>query len=170
MPRVLERYQLSEKITHLVIEDTELARARKAGQFLIIRANADSERIPLSIAGADAEQGTVDIVVQEVGKSSAEICAKQVGDEICDLVGPLGQPTHIENFGTAVCVGGGLGIAPLYPIARALAEAGNQVVSILGARTRDLIIFEDKMRSISSELILVTDDGSYGRKGVVTAP
>ena len=170
MARVVERYEIAPKIIRFVIEDPELARLREPGQFLIIRANTDSERIPLSIAGADPERGTVDIVVQEVGRSSAEICAKQVGDEMCDVVGPLGKPTHIEKFGTVVCVGGGLGIAPLYPIARALREAGNAVISILGARTRELVIFEDKMRSISHEVIISTDDGSYGRKGVVTQP
>jgi ferredoxin--NADP+ reductase len=168
MAKVLERNVLSEKVVHLVIEEPELARVRKAGQFLILRANRDSERIPLSIADTDARRGTLDLVVQEVGKSSAEICAKQVGDEICDVMGPLGLPTHIENFGLAVCVGGGLGIAPLYPIAKALKEAGNTVVSILGARNKELIVFEDRMRSISDEVIVTTDDGSYGRKGLVT--
>ncbi len=170
MVTVVERHQLSENITHLVIEEPELARARKPGQFLILRANESSERIPLSIAGADAERGTLDLVVQEVGKGSAEICNKQVGDHMQDVVGPLGTPTHIENFGTCVCVGGGLGIAPLYPIAKALKEAGNTIISILGARTKELVIFEDKMRSISDEVIITTDDGSYGAKGVVTAP
>ncbi|MBN1868924.1 sulfide/dihydroorotate dehydrogenase-like FAD/NAD-binding protein [Candidatus Sumerlaeota bacterium] len=168
MAKVLERDPLSEKVVHLVVEEPELARVRKPGQFLILRANPESERIPLSIADADAKRGTLDLVVQEVGRSSAEICAKQVGDEICDMVGPLGRPTHIENFGVAVCVGGGLGIAPLYPIAKALKEAGNTVVSILGARNRDLIVFEDRMRSISDEIVVTTDDGSYGRKGLVT--
>jgi len=170
MSRILERHELAEKIVHLVIEEPELARKRKAGQFLILRANEHSERIPLSIAGADPERGTLDLVVQEVGKGSAEIIAKQPGEEMHDIVGPLGAPTHIENYGTAVCVGGGLGIAPLYPMARALKEAGNRVISILGARSRELIIFEERMRSISDEVIICTDDGSYGRHGVVTAP
>ncbi len=170
MYKVLERHELAEKIVHLVIEFPELARKRKAGQFLILRANERSERIPLSIAGADPERGTLDLVVQEVGKGSAEICAKQPGEAMLDVVGPLGMPTHIENFGTAVCVGGGLGIAPLYPIAKALHDAGNYVVSILGARSREFMIFEDRMRSISDQVICCTDDGSYGAKGVVTQP
>ncbi|HNY29103.1 MAG TPA: sulfide/dihydroorotate dehydrogenase-like FAD/NAD-binding protein [Candidatus Sumerlaeota bacterium] len=170
MYKVLERHELAEKIVHLVIEFPELARKRRAGQFLILRANERSERIPLSIAGADAERGTLDLVVQEVGKSSAEVCAKKPGDTILDVVGPLGMPTHIENFGTAVCVGGGLGIAPLYPIAKALHEAGNYVISILGARSREFMIFEERIRSISDQVICCTDDGSYGTKGVVTQP
>jgi ferredoxin--NADP+ reductase len=170
MYKVLERHELAEKIVHLVIEFPELARKRRAGQFLILRANERSERIPLSIAGADPERGTLDLVVQEVGKSSAEVCAKKPGETILDVVGPLGMPTHIENFGTAVCVGGGLGIAPLYPIAKALHEAGNYVVSILGARSREFLIFEERIRSISDQVICCTDDGSYGAKGVVTQP
>jgi NAD(P)H-flavin reductase len=168
MVHVVERYELAPKITHLVLEDPELAQMHRAGQFLILRANDTSERIPLSIAGTDAVRGTVDIVVQEVGKGSAEICAKQVGDRMSDVVGPLGKPTHVEKFGTVVCVGGGLGIAPLYPIAKALRDAGNTVVSILGARTKELVIFEDRIRSISDEVHVVTDDGSYGVKGLVT--
>lgn len=170
MAKIIERHDLAPQITHFVIETPELARARQPGQFLILRANDTSERIPLSIAGADAERGTLDIVVQEVGKGSAEICSKQVGDEMADVVGPLGQPTHLENFGTAICIGGGLGIAPLYPIARALKEAGNEVISILGARTKDLLIFRERMESVSDEVIVATDDGSEGHKGVVTEP
>ncbi|MFW6303425.1 MAG: sulfide/dihydroorotate dehydrogenase-like FAD/NAD-binding protein [Candidatus Sumerlaeota bacterium] len=170
MVPVVERHELASNIIHLVIEEPELARARKPGQFLILRANDTSERIPLSIAGADPERGTLDLVVQEVGKSSAEICSKQVGDHMQDVVGPLGTPTEIEKYGTCVCVGGGLGIAPLYPIAKALKEAGNKIISILGARNKDLVIFEDRIRAISDEVIITTDDGSYGRKGVVTEP
>jgi NAD(P)H-flavin reductase len=168
MAKILERTELAPKIVRLLIEEPELARMRKPGQFLILRANPDSERIPLSIPDADPERGTVEIVVQEVGRSSAEICDKQPGESICDVVGPLGLPTHIENFGTAVCVGGGVGIAPLYAIAKALKAAGNKVISILGARSREFIIYEDRMRALSDELIVTTDDGSYGRKGLVT--
>ncbi|HUT26176.1 MAG TPA: sulfide/dihydroorotate dehydrogenase-like FAD/NAD-binding protein [Sumerlaeia bacterium] len=169
MPRVLEREELAPKVVRLVVEEPELAAKRKPGQFLILRPNAKSERIPLSIADTDPERGTVELVVQEVGRTSGELCAKEVGDEIVDVVGPLGRPTHIENFGTAVCVGGGLGIAPLYPIAKALREAGNSVISILGARSADLVILEDRMRSISDEVVITTDDGTAGRKGLVTA-
>jgi len=169
MSRILEREQLGPKVVRFLIEEPELARKRKPGQFLILRPNEDSERIPLSIADTDAERGTVELVVQEVGRSSAEIVDKQVGESFADVVGPLGTPTHIENFGTVVCIGGGVGIAPLYPIAKALKEAGNTVISILGARTADLLIFEDRMREISDEVIVTTDDGSKGRKGLVTA-
>jgi ferredoxin--NADP+ reductase len=170
MNKILERTEVAPKTVHLVIEDPELARLRKPGQFLIVRAGEHSERIPLSIAGADVERGTLDIVVQEVGEASAEICAKQAGEFMQDVVGPLGTPTHIANFGVAVCVGGGLGVAPLYPIAKALKEAGNYVVSILGARSKELLIFEERLRSVSDQVIVVTDDGSYGRKALVTMP
>lgn len=168
MPIVLEREIISPKIVRLLVEAPDIARVRKAGQFLILRPNSDSERIPLSIADTDPVRGTLELVVQEVGRTSAELFDKQVGDDICDVVGPLGTPTHIEKFGTAVCVGGGVGIAPLYPIAKALHEAGNKVIVILGARSQDLIIFEERMRSICDQLIVTTDDGSSGRKGLVT--
>lgn len=168
MPIVLEREIISPKIVRLLVEAPDIARVRKAGQFLILRPNADSERIPLSIADTDPVRGAVELVVQEVGRTSAELFEKQVGDEICDMVGPLGTPTHIENFGTAVCIGGGVGIAPLYPIAKALRDAGNKVIVILGARTKDLIIFEERMRALSDVFIVTTDDGSSGTKGLVT--
>jgi NAD(P)H-flavin reductase len=145
-----------------------LAEKRKAGQFLILRPNPDSERIPLSISDTDPEKGTIELVVQEVGACSAEILDKRVGDKFSDIVGPLGSPTHIENFGLCVCVGGGVGVAPLHPIAKALKKAGNRVISILGARSKDLIIFEDRMRALSDECVVITDDGSSGRKGLVT--
>lgn len=168
MAKILERSMLAPKIVRLLVECPDIAKVRKPGQFLILRPNADSERIPLSIADTDAEKGTLELVVQEVGRTSAELLDKQVGDEIHDVVGPLGTPTHIEKFGTAICIGGGVGIAPLYPIAKALRDAGNIVVSILGARTKELIIFEERMREISDVLIVTTDDGSHGRKGLVT--
>jgi ferredoxin--NADP+ reductase len=148
-----------------------VARARKAGQFVIVSVDVDNgERIPLTIAGADVEKGTIRLIYQRVGKATAQMAELQSGDSMGYVAGPLGQPTHIEKFGTVVCVGGGIGNAPLLPIATALKEAGNKIISILGARTKDLIILEDEFRAISEEVIVVTDDGSYGRKALVTEP
>ncbi|MFP4381562.1 MAG: sulfide/dihydroorotate dehydrogenase-like FAD/NAD-binding protein [Candidatus Sumerlaeia bacterium] len=168
MNKIVAREALTDTIVRLEIEEPELAAKHEPGQFLILRPNDDSERIPLSISNADAEKGTVEITVQEVGESSGEICDKQVGDQMQDVVGPLGTPTHIEKVGTVVCVGGGVGIAPLHPIARGFKEAGNRLITILGARNKDLVIFQDRMDALSDELIITTDDGSSGRKGLVT--
>jgi ferredoxin--NADP+ reductase len=148
-----------------------VARARQAGQFVIVSVDVDSgERIPLTIAGADVEKGTIRLIYQRVGKATAQMAELQAGDSMGYVAGPLGQPTHIDRFGTVVCVGGGIGNAPLLPIATALKEAGNKIISILGARTKDLIILEDEFKAISEEVIVVTDDGSYGRKALVTEP
>ncbi len=130
----------------------------------------NGERIPLTIADYDRKAGTLTMIFQEVGKSTLEMATMKVGDEFKTIVGPLGHPTEVENFGTIICVGGGVGIAPVYPIARELKEAGNHVISIIGARTKDLLLWEDKMRAVSDELIVTTDDGSYGRKDLVTVP
>jgi ferredoxin/flavodoxin---NADP+ reductase len=135
-----------------------------------VRIDETGERIPLTIADHDATRGTVTLIFQEVGKSTLQMGTMQVGDSLATVAGPLGHPTEIEDYGTVVCVGGGVGIAPLFPIARALKEAGNRVISIIGARSHDLLFWEDRMRSVSDELIVCTDDGSYGRPGVVTAP
>lgn len=152
----------------LVVEAPLIARARKPGHFVIVICDEKGERIPLTISDADTQRGTITLVVQAVGDSTRRICAKEPGDFLHDVVGPLGRATHIENFGTVVCCGGGVGVAPLLPIIRAMKAAGNRVISVLAARTRDLIILEEPVRESSDEVIIMTDDGSYGRKGLVT--
>jgi ferredoxin--NADP+ reductase len=153
------------------IEAPLVAPAAKPGQFVIVcLSTAYSERIPLTIAGADAKKGTIRLIWQAVGKSTTELAELRVGDKVENILGPLGKPTHIEKFGTVVCVGGGIGNAPLLPIATAMKKAGNEVISILGARTKELLILEDEFKAISDELIVVTDDGSYGKKALVTEP
>ncbi|MCI0499758.1 MAG: sulfide/dihydroorotate dehydrogenase-like FAD/NAD-binding protein [Planctomycetales bacterium] len=169
--KILSKRQLSENVFQVDVQAPLVARARKAGQFVIVSPDPDAgERIPLTIAGANSAQGTIRLIFQRVGKATAQMAELNEGDALGYVAGPLGRPTHIENFGTAVCVGGGIGIAPLLPIAAALKEAGNTVVSILGARTKELLILEEEFRTLSDELIIVTDDGSYGRKAVVTEP
>ncbi|MHC4708361.1 MAG: sulfide/dihydroorotate dehydrogenase-like FAD/NAD-binding protein [Planctomycetota bacterium] len=169
--RIVSKKQLSEHVFTAEIEAPLVAQARKPGQFVIISTNNEyAERIPLTIAGADPQKGTIRLVWQRVGKTTAELADLNVGDEILNVVGPLGSPTHIENFGNVVCVGGGIGNAPLLPIARALKEAGNKVVTIIGARNKELLILEDEFAQISDELIVTTDDGSHGRKALVTEP
>jgi len=168
---IVSKKQLSESVFAADIEAPLVARAGKPGQFVIICINSDySERIPLTIADADTEKGTIRLIWQRVGKTTAELSDMQTGQEIANVVGPLGRPTHVENFGTCVCVGGGIGIAPLLPITKALKQAGNTIVSILGARTKELLILEDELSQTSDELIVTTDDGSYGRKALVTEP
>ena len=169
--KILSKRQLSDDVFTAEIESPLVARARKPGQFAIISINNEySERIPLTIADADPEKGTICLIWQRVGKTTAELSDMQEGDEIANVTGPLGKPTHIEKFGTVVCVGGGIGNAPLLPIAKALKEAGNKVISILGAREKGLLILEEEFARISDELIVTTDDGSYGRKALVTEP
>jgi ferredoxin--NADP+ reductase len=167
----VSKKQLSEDVFTADIEAPLVARARKPGQFAIISINNEySERIPLTIADVDPKRGTICLIWQRVGKTTAELAQMQQGDEIANVTGPLGKPTHIEVFGTVVCVGGGIGNAPLLPIAKALKQAGNNVISILGARTKELIVLEDDFSNISDELIITTDDGSHGRKALVTEP
>lgn len=168
MNKIINKEQFSEKVFKLEIEAPLIARSRKAGHFVIVRVGEKGERVPLTIAGADVRKGTITLVVQEVGLSSRRLAELNVGDCITDVVGPLGQATHIENFGTVVCAGGGVGIAPMLPIVQALKAAGNKVVSVLAGRTKDLIILEKEMRESSDEVIIMTDDGSYGKKGLVT--
>lgn len=168
---IVKKEQLSENVFVMELKAELVARARKPGQFVIVGvADEYSERIPLTIAGADAGRGTITLIFQRVGKSTAQMADLNVGDSLGYVAGPLGQPTHIEKFGTVVCVGGGIGNAPLLPIARAMKETGNKVVSIIGARTKELLILEDEFAAISDDLIVVTDDGSYGRKALVTEP
>jgi ferredoxin--NADP+ reductase len=169
--KVVSKRQLSEDVFTAEIEAPLVAKERKPGQFVIISINNEySERIPLTIAGTDPERGTIRLIWQRVGKTTAELADLQQGDEIANVTGPLGKPTHIENFGTVVCVGGGIGNAPLLPIAKALKEAGNTIISILGARNKELLILEDDFTKISDEMIITTDDGSCGRKALVTEP
>jgi NAD(P)H-flavin reductase len=157
--------------THLFkVAAPGVARKAQAGQFVVVRIDERGERIPLTIADWDRDEGTITIVFMEVGTTTARLALLKVGDAIADFVGPLGVPTHIEKFGTIVCVAGGVGTAPIFPIGRALKKAGNKIISILGARSKDLLFWEDKLRSFSDQLIVTTDDGTYGRKGVVTEP
>ena len=167
MNKIVEKEHFSEHVVKLVMEAPLIARSRRAGHFVIVRADEGGERIPLTIADADTEKGTITLIIQEIGVSTKKICALEVGDSLADVVGPLGQATHIEKFGTVVCGGGG--VAPLLPIIKAMKQAGNRVISILAARTADLIILEDQVKEYSDEVIIMTDDGSAGKKGLVTA-
>ncbi len=168
MNKIISKEHFSEKVFKLEIEAPLIAKSRKAGHFVIVRVGDKGERMPLTIAGADVKKGTITLVVQEVGLSSTRLCELKVGDYITDVVGPLGQATHIENFGTVVCAGGGVGTAPMLPIVQALKAAGNRVISVLAGRSKDLIILEKEIRESSDDVIIMTDDGSYGQKGLVT--
>lgn len=168
MFKIVDARFLAENIKKFEIEAPRIAKKRKAGQFVIIRIDEYGERIPLTIADSNVEKGTITIIVQGVGKTTKELNMKEAGDSILDVVGPLGQPSHIENFGTAVSIGGGVGTAIAYPTAVALKEAGNYVITINGARSKDLVILEDEMKSVSDEAYITTDDGSYGFHGFVT--
>ena len=168
MNKIIYKRHFSEKVVELVVEAPLIARSRRAGHFVIVRADEHSERIPLTIADADTEKGTITLVVQSVGKSTHKICGKEPDDYLHDVVGPLGQATHVEKVGTVLCCGGGVGVAPLLPIIRAMKAAGNRVVSVLAGRTKDLIILEEQVREASDEVVIMTDDGSYGKKGLVT--
>lgn len=169
MNKIVEKEHFSEHVVKLVVEAPMIARSRRAGHFVIVRTGEGGERIPLTIADADVEKGTITLIIQEVGLSTRKICALEVGDSLTDVVGPLGQATHIDKFGTVVCCGGGVGVAPLLPIIKAMKQAGNRVISVLAARTKDLIILENQVREYSDEVIIMTDDGSAGKKGLVTA-
>ena len=168
MNKILARTRFSDRVVALVVEAPLIARSRRPGHFVIVIPDQKGERIPLTIADADRDAGTITLVVQAVGESTEKICALQPGQYLHDVVGPLGRATHIEKFGTVVCCGGGVGVAPMLPIARALKQAGNRVISVLAARTRDLIILEPQVAESSDEVIIMTDDGSYGTKGLVT--
>ena len=168
MNKVTGKERFSEQVVKFTVEAPLIARSRKAGHFVIVRLGDKGERIPLTIAGADMEKGTIDLVIQAVGRSSRKICELNVGDYLTDVVGPLGQATHIEKVGTVVCAGGGVGVAPLYPIVEALHRAGNRVIVVLAARTKELIIMEEQMKAASDEVVIMTDDGSHGAKGLVT--
>ena len=168
MNKIISKSQFSEKVFKLEIEAPLIAKSRRAGHFVIVRVDEKGERMPLTIAGSDVEKGTITLVVQTVGLSSTKLCNLNVGDYVLDVVGPLGQATHIQNYGTVVCAGGGVGVAPMLPIIQALKAAGNNVISVLAGRSKDLIILENEVRASSDEVIIMTDDGSYGEKGLVT--
>lgn len=171
MNKILFKRQLSADVFEMEIEAPLIARARKAGQFIILQLDTNwGERIPLTIADADGEKGVITLVFQTVGATTHKLAALEPGDCVENILGPLGNPTHVEKFGRVVCVGGGIGVAPLYPIVQAMKAAGNTVTVIIGARSKELVIFEDRMRQFADELIIVTDDGSYGRKALVTEP
>ncbi len=168
MNRIVRKEYFSPKVVELVVEAPLIARSRKAGHFVIVKVGDKGERIPLTIAKSDTEKGTISLVIQNVGASSEKICNLQAGDYITDLVGPLGRATHIENFGTVICAGGGVGIAPMLPIIEAMKKAGNRVISVLAARSKDLVILEEQVAEYSDEVIVMTDDGSYGQQGLIT--
>ena len=169
MNKIVSKQHFSQNVVKFVVEAPLIAKARRAGHFVIVRCGEHGERIPLTIADSDTQAGTITLVIQAVGDSTRKICALEPGDCLTDVVGPLGQATHIENYGTVVCCGGGVGVAPLLPIVRALKAAGNRIVSVLAGRTKELIILEVEIRASSDEVIIMTDDGSYGQKGLVTA-
>lgn len=170
MNKILGKECLAPATTLLIVEAPEIAAKALPGQFVIVRIREEGERVPLTIADFDRAKGTLTIVFQEIGKSTKMLGCMKEGGAISDVVGPLGQASEIENFGRVVCVGGGLGIAPVYPIARALKEAGNRLTSIIGARNEELLFYEDELGAVSDEVIVMTDDGSRGRQGVVTVP
>ena len=168
MSKIVDKSYFSPNVVRLEIEAPLIAKSRRAGHFVIVKVGEKGERIPLTIADSNLEKGTITLVVQKMGVSSTKLCSLNIGDEVTDLVGPLGKATHIENFGTVVCAGGGVGVAPLLPIVTALKKAGNRVITVLAARTKELVILEEQMRAFSDEVIVMTDDGSYGRQGLVT--
>lgn len=171
MNRILEKVQLSREVFRMKIQAPLIAEERKPGQFLILQLDTDfGERIPLTIADADPVEGSITIIFQTVGSTTHRLASLESGDSIQNVLGPLGHPTHIDRFGTVVCVGGGIGVAPMYPIAQAMKQAGNHLIVIMGARTKELVIMEREMSAIADELIVCTDDGSYGRKALVTEP
>lgn len=168
MSQIISKEYLSEKVVKLELEAPLIAKKRKAGHFVIVKVGQNGERIPLTISSADLNKGTITIIIQKVGVTSHKVANLEVGDYVTDLVGPLGQPTHIEKFGTVLCAGGGVGVAPLLPIVEALKQQGNRVLTVLAARSKDLIILEKEIRASSDEVIIMTDDGSYGEHGLVT--
>ncbi|MBF6598475.1 MAG: sulfide/dihydroorotate dehydrogenase-like FAD/NAD-binding protein [Fermentimonas sp.] len=168
MNKIISKEYLSERVVRFEVEAPLIARSRKAGHFVIVRVGKKGERVPYTIASADKNRGTITLVVQRVGKSSEKLCLLEAGEYITDMVGPLGKATHIENFGTVICAGGGVGVAPMLPIMEAMKNAGNRVISVIAARSKELVILEELVREYSDEVIVMTDDGSYGEKGLIT--
>jgi len=168
MPKIIQKEVLSENVVKLVIESETIAKSRKAGQFVIVKIGETGERIPLTIADSDPDAGSVTLIIQRVGATSGKLCDLNAGDVVTDMVGPLGKATHVEKIGTIIAAGGGVGIAPMYPIARSFKEAGNKLIAVLAARSKDLIILEKEFKEFADEVVVWTDDGSYGNKGLVT--
>jgi len=168
MNKIIEKEYLSDKVVRMVIESPRIANKRKAGHFVIVKVGEKGERIPLTISTADTSKGTITLIIQTVGVTSYKLARLEIGDEITDIVGPLGHPTHITKVGTVLCAGGGVGIAPLLPIVESMKQMGNRVITVLAARSKDLIILEKQIRAYSDEVVIMTDDGSYGIKGLVT--
>ena len=168
MNKIVGKEYLSEKVVKLEVEAPLIAKSRRAGHFVIVRVGKKGERVPYTIASSDIKKGTITLVIQLVGRSSQKVGELEVGDYITDLVGPLGKATHIENYGTVICAGGGVGVAPMLPIIEALSKAGNKVIAVLAARNKDLVILEDQVKKYAEEVIVMTDDGSYGQKGLIT--
>ncbi len=166
--KVLEKEKLADNLFKMVFDAPRIAAKRKPGQFIVLRIHEEGERVPLTIADADAKKGTLTLIFQTVGKSTKHLSRLEVGDEVLDLVGPLGTPTHIEKIGTVVCIGGGVGVAPVYPITQGMKQAGNHVISIIGSRDKGLLILEEEMKAVSDEIVVTTDDGSYGFHGFVS--
>ncbi len=169
MNKIIESVNLSENVVKMVLEAPVIAQKRKAGQFIVLKINETGERIPLTIVDSDAQKGTITIIFQIVGKTTAQLAGMKAGDSLQDVQGPLGNPTEIENYGRVVCIGGGVGVGVVYPLIVALKKAGNEVISIIGSRTKDLLILEEEIRKNSDRLIVTTDDGSYGVHGFVSA-
>lgn len=169
MNKIVSKENLSDRVVKFEIEAPLIARSRRAGHFVMARVGKKGERVPYTIADADPKRGTITLVIQRVGKSSQKIAALEPGDYITDLVGPLGKATHVEKFGTVLCAGGGVGIAPMLPIIEAMKKAGNRVVAVIAARSKDYVILEDQVRKYADDVIIMTDDGSYGREGLITA-
>ncbi len=169
MNKIIAKEHLSERVVRFEVEAPLIAKSRRAGHFVMVRVGKKGERVPYTIASADTTKGTITLVVQRMGKSSEKICRLEAGDYITDMVGPLGKATHIENFGTVVCAGGGVGVAPMLPIIEAMKKAGNRVVSVIAARTKELVLLEEQVQEYSDEVVIMTDDGSYGEKGLITA-
>lgn len=168
MNKIVGKEYLSEKVVKLEVEAPLVARSRRAGHFVIVRVGKKGERVPYTIASSNLKKGTITLVIQIVGKSSQKVAQLEVGDYITDLVGPLGKATHIANFGTVICAGGGVGVAPMLPIIEAMSKAGNKVIAVMAARTKELVILEEEVRKYAGEVIIMTDDGSYGEKGLIT--
>ncbi len=168
MNKIVGKEYLSEKVVKLEVEAPLIAKSRRAGHFVIVRVGKKGERVPYTIASSDIKKGTITLVIQLVGKSSQKVGNLEVGDYITDLVGPLGKATHIDKFGTVICAGGGVGVAPMLPIIEAMSKAGNRVIAVLAARTKELVILEEQVKQFADEVIIMTDDGTYGEKGLIT--
>jgi len=168
MSKILEKQRLNSQVCRFQVEAPEVAKKAQAGQFVMLRIDEKGERIPLTVCGYDRDKGMVTIIAQEIGKSTAKLCTLNKGDEIKDFIGPLGVPTHLDKFGKVICIGGGVGIAEIYPSAKALKEKGNSITVVIGAKTKELLILEEELNQVADRVFIATDDGSYQQKGFVT--